>query len=284
MALPFNIWFLSCRFVIRCIHSFLLCLCFTTSVLADETLLLSTSNVMPWGIEKPDGSHEGLLVELADAFCNQTGMQTRNRLKPYPRVINDIRTGQADVAVLFHSPESESIGYSLGEVASVEIIAVSKRSHKQISSLSDLNGERVAHVRGSKYGPTFDNHTGFHKVPVKNMNQGLRMLMKNHVDVVVSTDQSIYYGIENLAIETKWLKKLWVISTAKADLYLSKKSAYVHKIEPLKAIVSDLKRNGVLDQIFYGRDYISSQALEQEESWLQPPSDQRSELLVLGYY
>lgn len=265
------------RFLLFVLFSFSL---FTSQAMSDELLKISTSNVMPWGIEKPDGKYEGLLVELADAFCHESGMQTRNRLKPYPRVINDIRLGQADVAVLFHSPESDRIGYSLGEVARVEVIAVSKSAHKQIFSLDDLKGERVAHVRGSKYGPAFDQHKGFQKVPVKNMNQGLSMLMKNHVDVVVSTDQSIYYGIDDLGIETKWLKKLLVISTASADLYLSKKSPFVHNLDALRAAVSELKRKGELTRIFYGRDYISSQELNREETWSHPNLEVTTERLA----
>ncbi|WP_284378770.1 substrate-binding periplasmic protein [Litoribrevibacter albus] len=250
------------------------------SAQAESTLLISTSNVMPWGIEKSDAPNEGLLVEFAKAFGDSSGIRYKNRLKPYPRVINDIRLGHADLAVLFESPESERIAYSLGEVTSVDVIAVSKSSHRQIWSLSDLDGERVAYVRGSKYGHQFDQHKGFKKVPVNNMNQGLKMLMQNHVDVVVSTDQSIYYGIDSLGIQSKWLKKLLVISTATANLYLSKQSAFVHKKDELSAVVKKMKAGGILNHIFYGRDYISSQELNRQETWHVPSLSSEYELIT----
>lgn len=248
-------------------------------VQGQSTVLVSTSNVMPWGIEKQDSPNEGLLVEFINEFGKAADVQLKNRLKPYPRVINDIQTGNSDLAILIESPQSNDIGHSLGTVASVDIIAVAKSAHQNIITLSELDGEKVAYVRGSKYGPAFDNHPGFKKIPVRDMNQGLKMLMQNHVDVVVSTDQSIFYGVDSLGIEAKWLKKLLVISTVKVNLYLSKRSTLLESIERFRVVINRMKQTGVLERIFYERDYLSSQQLNRQES-LMPEFYESDEIIV----
>jgi polar amino acid transport system substrate-binding protein len=242
---------------------------------------------MPWGIEKADGNHQGMLVKFAQEFSDELQQPITNRLRPYPRVLLDINRGNADLAVLFKSPNSEEIGISLGQVVEVSIIAVGKKQHNAISSLDQLEGERIAYVRGSKYGPAFDNHTALDKVPVKNMNQGLRMLMRDHVDVVISTDQSIFYGIDTLGIDPEKLKRVYLLATAKADLYLSKKSTHQHRVKEFRAVVKRLHEKGVLNRIFYDQDYISSKHLNKESRFspydLQPLSlEKKLYLSALG--
>jgi len=236
----------------------------TSQAPLQATLKVSTSNVMPWGIEKEDGKHQGLLVELAREFSDVLQEPISNRLRPYPRVLVDIEHGSSDLAVLFTSPHSKNIGHPLGLVIEAAVIAVSKKNHSVITSLDELGNERVAYVRGSKYGPAFDNHPTLNKTPVKDMNQGLRMLMRNHVDVVISADQSIFYSIDNLGVDPSKLKLIYQLATAKADLYLSKNSPHVGRIEEFKAAAQRLKSKKVLDRIFYHRDYISREYLNHE--------------------
>jgi len=82
---------------------------------------------MPWGIEKEDGKHQGLLVELAREFSDVLQEPISNRLRPYPRVLVDIEHGSSDLAVLFTSPHSKNIGHPLGLVIEAAVIAVSKK-------------------------------------------------------------------------------------------------------------------------------------------------------------
>ena len=228
------------------------------------TLNMATSNVMPWGIEKEDGKHQGLLVELAREFSDELQEPISNRLRPYPRVLVDIERGSSDLAVLFKSPHSEKIGHPLGLVIEAAIIAVSKKHHPVITSLNQLGSERIAYVRGSKYGSAFDDHPTLNKIPVKDMNQGLRMLMRDHVDVVISADQSIFYSIDDLGVDPTQLKRIFQLAMAKADLYLSKRSQHVDRIEEFKATAQRLNSRKVLDRIFYHRDYISREYLNHE--------------------
>lgn len=239
------------------------------SSFAYSDVRVGTTNVMPWGIEHSSGENSGLLVDFLNVYRAHVKEPIKNRLKPYPRVINDIDLGHSDMAVMFKSPQSDAMAYSLGEVVEVDIIAVSKTVHQKVRTIDQLVGKRIAYVRGSKYGPQFDNHATLHKVPVNNMNQGLKMLMKNHVDVVVSTDQAIYYGIDSLGLNPKMLTKILVISTARADLYLSKKSPLVSRRKEFEIALKEVKDSGKLMRIFYDRNFISSDLLNQDNHPVQ---------------
>lgn len=227
-----------------------------------EPIKISTSNVMPWGIEKKSGLHEGLLVKFAYGLATKLDRRVDNRMRPYPRVIMDISLGKCDLAVMYKGAKSEDIAQSLGTVVQADIIAVSLSDHKPIKDISELAGEQVAHVRGSVYGPSFDDNEQIIKVPVKDMNQGLRMLLKGHVAALVSADQSIFYGIDVMAIDPARLKRLTTISTATADLYLSKKSSLQGDADKIRKALEQMKAEGVLNEIFYSRDYLSGEVLK----------------------
>ncbi len=243
---------------------FLFAVILTPFVHASDELLISTSNVMPWGIEKAEGKHEGLLVSFADRLEKKLGQPLINKMRPYPRVLKDIELGKCDLAVLYKGALSDKIGTSLGTIVKADIIAVSLANHKPIQNLADLNGERVAHVRGAVYGPSFDKNEDIIKVPVKDMNQGLKMLIKGHVSAVVSADQSIFYGIDTLGIDPRKLKRVLTIGTAIADLYLSHKSSNQGSADDIRRALSEMINDGVLNEIFYSRDYISGGFLNKD--------------------
>jgi len=90
------------------------------------------------------------------------------------------------------------------------------------------------------------------------------MLMRDHVDVVISADQSIFYSIDDLGVDPTQLKRIFQLAMAKADLYLSKRSQHVDRIEEFKATAQRLNSRKVLDRIFYHRDYISREYLNHE--------------------
>jgi len=225
-------------------------------VLAAEPVVFSTSSVEPWGYFTDRHQPKGLLVTFSQLLQRQMQLNSSetlrfiNFIRPYPRVINDIKTGKADFAVLFRSPESLNYGDPVGEVYRFDILVTGLSTAEPIKDLSDLEGKPIGYVRGSKYGPAFDGNTRLTKLSLDSMEKGVEMLKKSRLHALVCLDQTRAYALKQKNIPTAATETLMVLGSASADLYISKRSR--HKpLQPLthKAL-QDLHQSGDIKAIF----------------------------------
>ena len=226
------------------------------------TARFSTSNVKPWGFLNQDGVPVGLLVNLVHALedelinANDNRVTIDNHIRPYPRVIHEIKTGSIDFAVMFKSPEANKIGISVGKVADHKILIVGLAGTPKINNLNQLKDKPIGHIRGSKYGPIFDNHQSLNKLPLGSMEQGLNMLLKKRIYAFASADQTLYYALRELQIPSNKVIPLMTVSEVSTALYFSKASTRTYLIQPLTDALAKLKAKGVLDSIFYKDGYL----------------------------
>lgn len=223
---------------------------------ADHTLVFSTSSVEPWGIFSDDYQPGGLLVEFNNALQNEIKRISKdpvsfiNHIRPYPRVINDIRIGRADFAVLFDSPESRNFGDSLGELATFQILVTGRKDAQPITSLDQLIDKRIGYIRGSKYGTAFDSHPYLSKVALDSMDKGLEMLFKGRLDVLICLDQTLFYAMKKSKTDKEQLRTLMVLGEARADLFISKRSLMQYYIDDVSSALRTLHSSGTIEKIF----------------------------------
>ena len=237
-----------------------------SAVFAQDPLIarFSTSNVKPWGFLNQEGMPAGLLISLVHELENELTNTRNNRvtinnnIRPYPRVIHEIKKGAIDFAVMFNSPEANKIGIPLGKVADHKILIVGLAGTPPINNLNQLQGKPVGHIRGSKYGPLFDNHQSLNKLPLGSMEQGLNMLLKKRIYAFASADQTLYYALRELQIPSHKVIPLMTVSEVSTALYFSKASTRTYLIQPLTDALAKLKAKGVLDSIFYKDGYLPS--------------------------
>jgi len=240
---------MQCLFTKIKILAGLLFIILTFPLFASDTTIanFSTSNIKPWGYINAEGHKDGLLVKLALALENETGISINNHLHPYPRVIHEIKNGTTDFAVMFNSPQAREIGISVGWVVDTKILLIGLKNSAAVSSLKDVKGKHIGYLRGSKYGAVFDNNNSFTKVPLDSMQQGIKMLLKKRIHGVVGAERTFYYRLNQLGILAKEVQPLLTISQASGDLYFSKASKNKHLIEPFKAALKKLQLKGRLN-------------------------------------
>lgn len=239
--------------------SLLLFACWIRCAEADPSAVpvVVTPAVEPWGYYDEEARPVGLLMAFQEALFARANVSLQYQLQPYARVIYALASGQADVGVMFVSPAAERAGISLGEVAVTRIVLIAAaQGHsgtpgKKRVGLADFAHARVGFVRGSKYGPIFDDNTSFEHVPVTNVSQGLRMLMTGRLDAMVSSEQALLYAIHLTEIPASSLAFILELGVAKADLYVSRHSAQGPWLAKLRQAMSDMKADGSLHKIFY---------------------------------
>ncbi len=235
-----------------------------SSVYANELLVarFSTSNIEPWGFINEKGVPTGLLIKLANALEKElatdgdNGVKIVNQVRPYPRVIRELEKGAVDFAVMFKSPEADKIGISVGKVADHKVLLIGLADIPAIKNLSQLENKHIGYIRGSKYGPLFDNNKSLNKVSLGSMEQGINMVLLRRIYALASADQTLYFALKELKIPSQKITTLMTINQVSTELYFSKASIRTELIPPLTEALSRLKAKGVLSTIFYKEGYV----------------------------
>jgi len=214
-----------------------------------ETVHFATTSVKPWGI-RTAGTIQGLLVSVVEALEQQTCIPIANELQPYPRVVHSLHSGHVDFAILFDSEFSKQAAIHIGHVVDTSMIVVAQAGSPQMRSLDELQGMKVGLIRGSKYGVAFDDATHFKRIQVSNMEQGLAMLLRDRVDVMVGTDQALFWAMQKMDVGAKRLSKVFVLAGATGSLYASKHSTRLDLIPVYQRALQTLRDNGTLERIF----------------------------------
>ncbi|WP_430461561.1 substrate-binding periplasmic protein [Thalassolituus sp. LLYu03] len=244
-------------------HNRLLILLFAGCLTAPPTLAddtpsvarVTTSTVTPWGIVHDNAPMTGMLVDFQKTLFERAGVPYTNRPEPYPRVIQSIAGGSADVAVMFVSPAADQIGENLGNIAEERIVVVTTATAREVTSLNDFAGKLVGHVRGSKYGPVFDQHNGIVRTPVTDVEQGLKMLLSGRLAAMASTEHSLLYAMYTAGIDSRQVRIALPLFNVKAGLYVSHAAAHEPWVAPLRQALKTMIDDGSVKAALYQHDY-----------------------------
>ncbi|UTA49109.1 transporter substrate-binding domain-containing protein [Simiduia sp. 21SJ11W-1] len=218
---------------------------------APARLQLATASVAPWGLVGEQGEPAGLLVQFQRELAARAGLAVQNKLAPYPRVIHDLASGKVDLAVMFVSPQAQQVGRSLGQVVDMSVVALVPAAAPDYGALEDFKGLRVGYVRGSKYGPAFDNNPDFERVGVLSASQGLLMLSKGRLDALVATEQALAYGLIQESVGEGAYKVVFQVAKARADLYVNRLRMLDGWVPSLRRALADMRADGSLRRVFY---------------------------------
>jgi len=212
-------------------------------------VVFANSLIEPWGMTI-DGSAQGLLVDVQYALGLETGLNQQLLLQPYSRVIHSIYSGEVDMAGLFDARVDLSKVIKIAAIAESSVIIVGKAGMKPISSMEALRGKVIGHMRGSKYGPAFDDASHFTKIPINTMVQGLAMLHRGRIDAMAGVDLTFFWAIKMKRFSPSDFVPLLVVSKPVVSLYISKKSPHLDLIPIYRKAMQHLHDSGVIKEVF----------------------------------
>jgi len=218
----------------------------------------ATSTIKPWGFMGDNGQEEGVLVQFERELGLETGIAYENYLQPYPRVLHSLTSGFVDFAVIFDDHQASELAVRIGDVVITEIIVVARRGEAVRHSIEDLAGMQIGYIRGSKYGPQFDSAEHFTRVPINKMRQGLAMLLNGRIEAMASTDQSLYWSMDEMGVDASRLTKVISIGETTGGLYMSKKSQRRDLLPIYRKALQRMEAKGTMARIFYHQDTWAS--------------------------
>ncbi len=227
-------------------------------------ITFANSLIKPWGM-RIDGSAQGLLIDVQRALAIETKHEHQVFLQPYSRVIHTVYSGDVDMAILFDARVDLSRVIKIAHVTESPVIIIGKAGTPPITSIDELQGKLVGHMRGSKYGPAFDAATHFEKVPINAMSQGLAMLTRGRIEAMTGVDLTFYWAIKQMQLSPSDFSPLFVVSKPTISLYISKKSEKIGLIPTYRRAMQTLHKNGVIEEIFgHNTDW------NQMDGWSKP--------------
>jgi len=226
------------------------------SVVRAGTLVFAAAETRPTAYLF-NGKPVGLLVELVQEACRRAGYPVEIRLMPWVRCLAEAKSGEVDgVFSVFKLPERERYLAFPKEALTHQTIAFFARRdssmafHGDFSALSEVG---IAVITGTSYGPRFDSALQkgtFHHVEQGNSIQNnLRMLDFNHVDLVVSFRQVALDAARDLDLLRKIKELSPPIETMPSYLAFTRVRDFTGPAAALDTALVAMERDGTYDRI-----------------------------------
>ena len=153
----------------------------------DRTLTIAFAHWPPRKIIAQEIA-EGIDARIIRAVGKAAGVGVRFIECPWPRCINLIKKGQADLITSFSkNSERQAYVHYLGPSYITESVSfwVRKDAGISVDSYQDLEGKRIGSIKGSAYFDRFDQDGQLQTTPVERESQLFKMMMEDRIDIFI---------------------------------------------------------------------------------------------------
>ncbi|MGF1739474.1 transporter substrate-binding domain-containing protein [Vibrio profundum] len=209
-----------------------------------KALRIATIDLAPSGYQE-NGEIKGISYEFSNLIAEKAGLSYTNVLKPYSRVVHELKTGKSDMSILIYHESFNTA--TLLKLLTLETIIIGRKGH-DIKRLSELNGKTVGIVRGTKFTEITDTNNMV-LLNVKSYQHGIRMLDKGRITALIALKGSLYFVIKNLNVEKSEFGKPYVISERPVFLQVSQSFRDTDKIYALESAAKQLVKDGTFQRV-----------------------------------
>ena len=233
----------------------LIVLCvFYAGSMAQGIIRVSNLHIAPAGFIE-NNTPQGIFYDIAKKIILDAGYTPEIQLLPYPRVLDNLASGRADMSILISNKAIEKTCDSIMPLAQVHSIIVGLKGH-DFSELSSLQGKTVGVLRLAKYDRNFEKNTKIKKYEFNSYEQGLKMLLSKRFDAMAGTQISVYYTLAKQGYSHTLLGKPLIINSNSISIQYSKKSLNPQAKDLIAQAARRLLDKGELDKII--ASYLSS--------------------------
>ncbi|HYD79936.1 MAG TPA: transporter substrate-binding domain-containing protein [Paucimonas sp.] len=155
-------------------------------------LPVSVIEIEPWAFTDARGRAKGIYVELTRALAREAGIEVEIKVRPYARVMLDMKTGASVFCFMFRNPVIEDAADAVAPVSEFDLTAVVPPA-SGIRTIEDLQGKSIAILHGTSFGSLFKD-SGVRISSTKTPEQQLTMLQLQRVDAVVGIRETTFFA------------------------------------------------------------------------------------------
>lgn len=172
-------------------------------------IFVSQTNYPPFEFRQPDGSMDGMCIELARWLSTEAGFQAKFLHMPFQEAQQAVLSGKADVitSLFFSEKRAQSFGFT-GTLFQVPASIFVKSERPDISTLENLRGKRIAIQRGD-YAKEFLESKGipFELIPASSFAEATDAVLGDRADALIGDEQIVLYHLYSNHL-TKLAKKV----------------------------------------------------------------------------
>ena len=171
-------------------------------------------------------------------------------LLPYARILNSLKTGQLDLAILFkNNTVAENIEY-IGplSMAKVLVITQSGTTVKHYKDLYQLDSIGV--IRSAQFNNRFDQDELLKKVNVNSYSQAVKLLKLKRINAVIGSKIGLEYALYHENMSNELIADAFYLGDKELGLHLSKKSPLISNLPLIKNAVKSAYQANLTEQIY----------------------------------
>ena len=237
---------------LSCLKSLLLavvCSLYSLHALSASPVVIKVSSlkIAPAGFIE-NNIPQGIFYDIAKRVILDAGYIPSIQILPYPRIVDNLMTGKADMSILMANPTIEKSCIAIAPILNVESIIVGLKG-KAFPNLLSLHGKTVGVVRLAKYHSEFDQDPKINKYEVNSYEQGLNMLISKRFDAMVATKTSLYYTLTKQGYSADMLGTPLILNSKIISIQYSKKSVNPQAKNKITKAVKKLIKQGEINKI-----------------------------------
>ncbi len=237
-------------FTIFCFISIFLFCTISNNVYANSKknieLQVRTISVAPYGIYTNE-QNGGIYFELADQLIAKTDYRGDNQIAPYARIMEELKTGDIDLTIMFRYPELERYVTFITPLPTLKNVVIGLKG-SSFKVINDLKGKSIAYLRGAKFSDIIDKDRQIIKYETTNFLQGIKMLKRGRVDAIIGPLDPIMsaaFSSGNSAV----LGEPLVVSERTPWLQISNKSKVVSSAKTFARHFNEILKQGELEKL-----------------------------------
>jgi len=203
-----------------------------------------------------NGTASGIAVDLAKELFSRLDRQYALSIYPLKRTLSMLENGQADcVIILIKTPQRQKfLRFTEPIVTARGLIWSSTERAKHpihFETLQDLRRYKIGITRGYSYGQDFDNFLQSMNVETANSDySNLLKLLEHRIDIFPGNELVVQSLInQHPELRNKFLRSSKTFFEWDLRIAISRKSHLVEHLPEIEAVLADLKREGVVDEI-----------------------------------
>lgn len=208
---------------------------------------LRTISITPYGIHE-QGHSSGIYYDLANTFAKESGYSAINHVYPYVRIIHELKSGQADLTIMFKYEELDEHVIYIAPLPSLKNVVIGLRGTK-INAINDLKYKKLAYLRGARFSDVIDSDITIEKLHTVDFNQGIKMLKGGRVSAVIGPLEALLKAADANDLSSSEFGRPLVVSQRTPWVQISKKSQSRVNIKTLTKQVETILKRGDLKQL-----------------------------------
>ncbi|WP_051252311.1 response regulator [Ferrimonas kyonanensis] len=150
----------------------------------NPTVVVGVEEWAPLSFSQQDGQIGGLAAGYMELIATRTGLNFRYESRPWLALLDGMKNDEIDIIpAIFHLPEREAFGIFSEPFYEIKEFLYVKASNDAIQSFDDLNGKRLALVRGyTSWVRVAKRFPDIELVPADDLLQAINMVLNGEVD------------------------------------------------------------------------------------------------------